>query len=144
MLPHDVCREAAKLIRTGGHSQGCHARDRLGREVLLVVNTQGKEQVDTSRATITTEATAFSIYGALASVMALNPCNPTPIWIAVRDEAIRSMEGKRAVGGANHLHPVILFNEHMDTDKNAAVAFLERVALLLEPKGKQTPEVPAT
>lgn len=143
MLPHDVVREAANLIRTGGHSQGCHARDAHGREVPLVTNTRGTTEVDTSRARIEGGAYAYSLYGALAVAIANTATNPSAIWPVVRDEAIRTLRDKAATGGTNHLHPVILLNEHMDTTKDDAVAFLERVAVLLEPTTKQTGEVTA-
>lgn len=140
MLPHDVVREAARLIREGGHSQRCHARDEHGFEVPLFTNTRGMTEVDTSRAKVG-KATAYSIYGAIAVAIQSNSTNPTPIWVAVRDEALRC--AKSVPGGNNHLHPVMALNEHPDTTAEDAVAFLERVAMLLEPTSKQTSEVAA-
>jgi len=140
MLPHDVVREAARLIREGGHSQRCHARDEFGFEVPLFTNTRGTTEIDTSRAKIG-KATAYSIYGAIAVAIQSTATNPTSIWVAVRDEALRS--AKATPGGSNNLHPVMALNEHPDTTQEDAVAFLERVALLLEPTAKQTVEVAA-
>lgn len=129
MLPHEVIRKAADLIRAGGLSQGSNARDAAGREVPLHVG-GGNE----GRAGINPAAVSFSIYGALAAAMAKNATNPTPIWVVVRDEARRTMEGKARAGGTNYVHPVILLNEDVDTTKESALLFLERCALLIEPR----------
>lgn len=141
MLPHEVIRAAATLIREGGHSQGSHARDALGRDVALFGHTRSGEEVDVSRAEINPAAISFSLYGALAAVLRTAPAGMTGvIWPMVRDEALRAMDGKSTAGGTNHLHPLVLLNEHMDTDKEGACAFLERCALLVEPKPKPKDE----
>lgn len=132
MQPHDVLREAARMIETGGHSQGCHARDEAGNEVPLFVDTRGATEVDMSRARLG-RATAYSLYGALAAAMQQYPTSPTAIWTVVRAEAEKVLEGRGIPGGTNHLHPVVMLNEHMDTTKDDAVAFLKACADKLDP-----------
>ena len=132
MLPHEIFRAAADLIRAGGHSKGTDARDAEGNEVPLFTNTRGMTEVDTSRAEIG-EASQLSIYGALATAMNRDATNPTRVWTVAAEEAARSLEGKEVAGGTNYLHPVKALNEHPDTDAAAAIAFLERCALLAEP-----------
>lgn len=129
MLPHDVILEAARLIEAGGHSQGCHARDAFGREVPLHVT----GSTETGRASINPAAVQFSMYGAVAAVLARNPSNPSAIWPILAREAKAALAGIAVPGGTNYLHPLILLNEHMDTSQEVALAFLERCALLVEP-----------
>jgi hypothetical protein len=132
MLPSDIFREAAKLIRAGGLSKGANARDADGNEVPLFTNTRGTTEVDESRATVSDKPTQLSLYGALATVMNRNPSNTTRIWTVAADEAMRTMTGKAVPGGTNHLHPVHLLNEYPEIDAEQACAFLERCALLTE------------
>lgn len=129
MLPHNVLRTAASMIRAGGLSQGCHARDAEDREVELF-STGSSE---TGRASINPAAVKFSIYGAVAAVCARNACNPSAVWPKLAEEAAKAMAGKKAVGGSNHLHPLILLSEHMDTTKESAAAFLETLADTMKP-----------
>lgn len=137
MLSHEVIRAAASLIRAGGHSQGCNARDAYGREVPLYTTGSGEN----GRASINPAAVAFSMYGAVAAVIHRNPSNPSVIWPVLDTAARKAMEGRAATGGSNYLHPLILLNEHMDTDKDAAVGFLEGVASTLETSSGVTNKV---
>jgi len=137
MLPHDVLRTAASTIRAGGLSQGCHARDAQDREVELFATGSG----ETGKASINPNAVKFSIYGAVAAACSRNACNPSAIWPVLATEAAKVMAGKAAVGGSNHLHPLILLSEHMDTTTESAAAFLETLADTIKPADKVAGEV---
>lgn len=127
MLPAEVLRTAASLIRAGGLSQGCHARDAHGTEVDLFV-TGGQE----GKASVNPAAEQFSIYGAVTAACARNACNPTAVWVPLDRLAREKLADMVAVGGSNYLHPLICFSEHMDTTKEKAAAFLEQAATLIE------------
>lgn len=135
MLPHEVIRAAANLIRAGGLSKGAAARDAYGKHVQLFGGTRGDKDVDTSRASLNGAAVQFSIYGALAAVMNRTPCNPSAVWPLLRIEAEKALEGKARPGGTNHLHlhPVMALSELAEMDTDGAVAFLEGVADKIAP-----------
>ena len=131
MQPHELLRAAADVIRATGWSQGSHARDHMGREIgLYAIGTEG-----TSRAAINPHAASFSIYGAI--VKALNEAGSAVpqsglMWDTLHRLATAKVAS--ALGGTNHLHPIILFNEEMDRTKEEVLAFLEEAAVELEAK----------
>lgn len=126
MQPANVLREAARLIETGGFSQGCHARNFFGEEIELFLPGSSEN----GRAGLNPSAVSFSLYGAVAAVLSKGHSNPSAIWPLLAAEAAKLVGD--IPGGANHLHPLILFSEHMDTDQTKAVTFLLTLASTLE------------
>jgi hypothetical protein len=134
MQAQELIRAAAEVIRSGGWSQGDHARDMLGRGVPLFGGTGG----ESARAQINPDAVAFSIYGALVKAAAVNRANvPPALWVLLVEQAAKELSeatpGPKAVpGGTNHLNALILYNEHMDRTEAEVLSFLETAALTIE------------
>ena len=128
MLPAEAIREAAKLIEAGW-SQGAAARDGNGREVPLHVGAE--------RAGITPEAVAFSVYGALATIMRRERVVRTAL---VFDVLYRLAAGAndQAPGGTNYVHPVLAFNDATERTKDEVLALLADAAEQCEQIGDGT------
>jgi len=107
MAAHDVLRQAAALVEAGWSQGDSHAQDSAGNPVPLFGGTAG----DTARAGVNPAATRLTMYGAV--VKALHTADPSAhintraIW----DKLSELVQATGYVtGGANHVHPVIGYN----------------------------------
>lgn len=122
----EVLRAASAIIEAGGWSQGAVARDGNGRPVALFGGTGG----DASRAAVNRDAVSFSIYGAVCKATSdAGQVDRLPLlWDVLYRHASAGTGDPTPIGGTNHVHPVIQFNEHPGRTKEEVLALLEIAA----------------
>jgi len=123
MLAHEVLRRAAEIIKETGWSAGSSARDINGAPIPLWHGDV--------RAGIHPAAVSLSIYGAIAKVLATEPCpNVALIWKSL--ESLSDRPDVVVRGGTNHLHPVMAFNDAPGRTESEVLALIEAAAVLCE------------
>lgn len=134
MLAHEVLRKAAEVVAAGWSDGAAAARDALGREVSLYGATVG----GSSRARINPNAARFSLYGAVAKVLANAPGTASAVlWVKLAELA--KARSSARMGGTNHVNPIIQFNADEDRTAQDVVALLRDAADELEAALAATP-----
>jgi len=136
MAAHDVLRQAAALVEAGWSQGDSHAQDSAGNPVPLFGGTAG----DTARAGVNPAATRLTMYGAV--VKALHTADPSAhintraIW----DKLSELVQATGYVtGGANHVHPVIGYNNADQRTQAEVQALLLLAAEELDPHDAPVP-----
>lgn len=118
----EVLRAASAIIEAGW-SHGADARDANGRPTALYGGTGG----DTSRAGVSRDAVSFSLYGAVCKATSVaGGCSRLPLLWDVLYRLASATDVP--IGGTNHVHPVIEFNEAEGRTKEEVLALLELAA----------------
>lgn len=132
MLAHEVLRKAAEVVASGWSEGSASARDADGREVHLYGVTAG----GTSRVGINPEAARFSMYGAVAKVLA-SPLGAgtaaNAMWLTLA--AVAKRRSPARMGGTNHVNPIIQFNADPERTAQDVIALLHEAADELEAAG---------
>lgn len=128
MKPSELIRAAIVILNETGWCQGSNAKDAMGRDVgLFQLSNEGD-----SRAKINPDATAFSIYGAIAAAMQANPVPASRTMWEVLEQRARAVAGVRKASS----HALVEYNETMDRTKEEVTDFLESAAVALEGVGQ--------
>jgi hypothetical protein len=136
MLAHEVLRKAAEIVGQDhgrGWSRGsAAARDVSGRETSLY----GPAVGGTSRVGINPNAVMFSLYGAVAKVLA-SPAGAgvaaSAMWLKLAEVARRRSPARE--GGTNHVNPIIQFNADPERTAQDVIELLTEAADELEQQG---------
>lgn len=132
MLAHEVLRKAAEIVAAGWSEGSAAARDINGAEVPLY----GAATGGTSRVGINANAVRFSMYGAVAKVLASPHGVGTPasaMWIKLAEVAKRKSPSR--MGGTNHVNPIIQFNADDERTAGDVIELLNEAADELEQAG---------
>lgn len=121
MLAHEVLRAAAVIVEAGW-SVGAMARDGSGRPVALFKGD--------AKAGVNPEAVSFSLYGAICKAVHQAGSGRVERLALLWDVLYRhaSNENGGAIGGTNHVHPVLQFNEQEGRTKEQVLALLDVAA----------------
>ena len=132
MLAHEVLRKAAEIVAAGWSEGSAAARDINGGEVPLY----GAATGGTSRVGINANAARFSMYGAVAKVLASPTGAGTPanaMWLKLAEIAKRRSPAR--MGGTNHVNPIIQFNADDERTAQDVIDLLNEAADELEAQG---------
>lgn len=139
MLPQDVIRAAIEVLSTRGWHQSDrstdaqtpaqHARNHAGEAIPLYRADKSGESV----ARINPDAASFSAYGALVAAIQAGGgvLNPGLLWDTLH--RLASSKVDMALGGNNHVHPLLAFNDATGTTKEQVIALLEEAAKEIDP-----------
>lgn len=130
MLPSEAIRKAAALVEAGWCQCGGHyARDAAGNPVSLWKGGEAMLGVNPN-------AAAFTLYGAVAaSLRGGEPITKLSLLFDTLNRLALAVDDLGALGGTNHLHPLMAFNEAEGRTKAEVLALLEAAAVELEGAG---------
>lgn len=133
MLPQDLLRAAVTVLTEKGWTQGepgaavtFHARDHAGEPVPIYRPDKGGE----SRAAVNPAAASFSAYGAIVAAIhqaGVPIDNMELMWGTIAGLATAKLK-EMALGGENHVHPLLAFNELKGQTVQNVIGLLQETA----------------